>query len=306
MSFLDSLLQQVRQVPRINRLVSRLVQRWYGLPVDPLHYYSPLPDIRGLKRRLSRWHHVDTGVGIDWNLDAQVAFTERLAASPAAADTIPSLADVTAQGYGPGYGDVEARTLYLVLRQLRPKRVIEVGSGVSTVFTLAALDANRGAGTNASLTCIEPFPRAPLRGLAAKGAIALDAREVQDADPRLFEVLERNDVLFIDSTHVSKKDSDVDFLVLDVLPRLAPGVVVHIHDIPFPFQALPADHPLFDLSILWNEAALVKAFLLFNSAFEVLMCQSLLHVERPDVLKRLAPKYNAATHVPTSLWLRRR
>ena len=119
------------------------------------------------------------------------------------------------------------------------------------------------------------------------------------------EQLGANDLLFIDSSHVSNRDSDVDCLVLEVLLRVRSDVVVHIHDIPFPLPALPATHPLFDASILWNEAALVKAFLLFNSAYEVLMCQSQLHLERPDVLKTLAPGYDAAKEFPTSLWLRR-
>ena len=306
MAFTDPLLRMARGNGRISRLVGRFVRRWYGLPFDPLHYYSPLPDISGLKQRLDRWHHEDKSPGTDWNVDGQVALAESLARFGDAASALPSLDSVTAQGFGPGYGAVEARVLYLMLRHFRPAHVIEVGSGVSSVFTLAGLDANVAAGgAPATFTCIEPYPREPLRALAATGRITLDAREVQDVDFTRFEQLGPNDVLFIDSSHVSKKDSDVDFLVLEVFPRLRPGVVVHIHDIPFPLPALPATHPLFDASILWNEAALVKAFLLFNSAYEVLMCQSQLHFVRPDALKRMAPSYDPAKEFPASLWLRR-
>ena len=114
-----------------------------------------------------------------------------------------------------------------------------------------------------------------------------------------------NDVLFIDSSHVSKKDSDVDFLFLEVLPRLRQGVLIHIHDISFPMPALPREHFLFDTYLFWNENALVRAFLTFNTAFRIVMCQSYLHHHKPEALQSLVPAYNPQIHFPTSLWLRR-
>jgi hypothetical protein len=91
------------------------------------------------------------------------------------------------------------------------------------------------------------------------------------------------------------------------MPRLSKGVVVHIHDMPFPMPALPQVHPLFDTFLFWNEAALVKAFLLFNTAFQITMCQSYLHYTKPEVLQRLAAVYdpNDAKELPASLWLRK-
>jgi hypothetical protein len=81
--------------------------------------------------------------------------------------------------------------------------------------------------------------------------------------------------------------------------------VIHIHDMPFPMPAIPLEHPLFDTYLFWNEAALVKAFLLFNSAFQVIQCQSQLHQVKPEVLKKLVPIYDSKTHFPSSLWLSR-
>ena len=157
------------------------------------------------------------------------------------------------------------------------------------------------------MTCVDPYPSDKLRELVSERHIQLRACEVQDIEFSLFQELSANDVLFIDSSHVSKKDSDVDFLYLEVMPRLREGVVVQIHDMPFPMPAIPQAHPLFDTYLFWNEAALVKAFLLFNAAFQVTMCQSYLHHTKPEVLKRLAPVYDPkdAKELPASLWLRK-
>jgi hypothetical protein len=177
---------------------------------------------------------------------------------------------------------------------------------VSTFYTLKALETNREKDNVVSnLTCVEPYPNDKLRALASQRDVCLREHEVQDAGFDIFQELSANDVLFIDSSHVSKKDSDVDFLFLDVLPRLRKDVLIHIHDIAFPMPALPLEHFLFDTYLFWNECALVKAFLSFNTAFRIVMCQSYLHYHNPDVLKALLPIYNPQVHFPTSLWLRR-
>ena len=134
---------------------------------------------------------------------------------------------------------------------------------------------------------------------------ASESSEVQDVELSAFQTLTANDVLFIDTSHVSKKDSDVDFLYLEVLPRLNKGVFIHIHDMPFPMPAIPESHPLFDTFLFWNEPALVKAFLMFNTAFQIVFCQSYLHHLHPEVLRRLVPRYDPQLHFPSSLWLQK-
>ena len=221
-------------------------------------------------------------------------------------DSLPPFAQVAAGRYGPGYGEVEAGVLYMMLRHLKPRRVVEVGSGVSTFYTLAALQANRAReNVESSMTCVEPYPGDALRSLASEHGVELRQCEVQDAGGAAFEGLSANDVLFIDSSHVSKKDGDVDYLLLEVLPRLGKDVVVHLHDISLPMPAIPPEHPLFNAYLFWNEVALVKAFLMFNAAFRIVMCQSHLHRVRPDVLQRLVPFYDPQSHFPSSLWLRK-
>jgi ABC-type transporter Mla MlaB component len=141
--------------------------------------------------------------------------------------------------------------------------------------------------------------------MAGQHQLHLQETEVQNIALDRFELLESNDILFIDSSHVSKMDSDVNWLYLEVLPRLKKGVIVHIHDIPFPYLTLPADHPLFTTYMLWNEAAVVKAFLLFNDSFEIMQCQSLLHYDDPEAIHETVKIYDHEKHFPSSLWLRK-
>jgi predicted O-methyltransferase YrrM len=270
-----------------------------------MSYDSPLPDIRALKKNLKRWYKEDISPGIDWNLAGQLELCKSIA--PYSSETsMPSYADVQKQGFGWGYGEVEAHCLYMMLRHIKPARIMEVGSGTSTYFSFKAAEMNREAGAiKCRLTCIEPYPREKLRAFAHEHDIDLRACEAQDVEITRFQELSANDVLFIDSSHVSKKDSDVDFLILEVLPRLHKDVTIHFHDIPFPMPTSPVDHYLFDQYVFWNEPALLKAFLMFNNTFQIILCQSYLHYVRPDALKALVPNYNPQSHLPTSLWLRK-
>jgi len=320
---------RARDNATVDRLVSTLFQWWYDLPVNPFdlsprhdigeifrrcyampfpptHYYSPLPHLPDVKKNFARWYKESTSPGIDWNLPEQIDLAESISGYAHELVSLPTFAQVTQEGYGLGYGEVEGNVLYMMMRHLKPSSVVEVGSGVSTFYTLSALRTNRERdGVEARMTCIEPYPSDKLRTLVSQGDVHLRALEVQDVDFGVFEQLSANDVLFIDSSHVSKIDSDVNFLYLEVLPRLRRGVGVHIHDMPFPMPALPRDHPLFDNFLFWNEAALVKAFLLFNTDFKITMCQSYLHYTRPEVLKKLVPAYDPRRLFPASLWLQK-
>lgn len=278
----------------------------YGLPFSPTHYYSPLPDVPALKRNLSRWYKPSESPGIDWNVPEQLKLAEKIAPFAGELDALPPFAVIRSDGYGPGYGEVEAHLLYMMLRHLKCAKVIEVGSGASTFYAASALQMNRDRdGVHSEMTCIEPYPNPKLRELVSERHLRLRENEVQDIDLAVFQALTMNDVLFIDSSHVSKKDSDVDFLYLEVLPRLQNGVVIHIHDMPFPMPAIPRQHPLFDTFLFWNEVALVKAFLTFNTSFRVMMCQSCFHWNHRAVLKKLVPVYDPELHFPCSLWLRK-
>jgi hypothetical protein len=244
--------------------------------------------------------------GIQMVGDRQDAFLESLGHFGSECDQLPGFGQVMADGFGLGYGEVEAHFLHCAIRHLKPRRIIEVGSGVSTFFSLNALDVNsRSGGTPATMICIEPYPSPKLCDLVRQRQVTLYEKQVQDVDPQLFEQLEEGDILFIDSSHVGKLDSDVYFLLLRVLPRLKKGVVVHLHDIPLPYLTCPPSHRMFGSSLFWNEAAFLQAFLTWNPVFEVLACQSYLHYHHPESIKKIAHIYDPATHFPSSLWMQR-
>jgi predicted O-methyltransferase YrrM len=286
------------------QLAKKALEVRYEIPVAPTHYYSPLPDIAAVKNKLSRWYKRGTFEGIDINIDKQKYFLEQLKEYKEECDSLPNFAQVTEEGYGLGYGEVEAHFLHCMIRHLKPRQIIEIGSGVSTFFSLNALQINTHQDNNHSqMVCIEPYPNPKLQELVIKNKVVLREKEVQDVEIELFRELNENDILFIDSSHVSKVDSDVNWLYLEVLPILKKGVVIQIHDIPFPYLGIPLDHPLFNLFLLWNEAALVKAFLLFNEAFEIIMCQSYLHFDCPETIREVVSIYDEKKHFPSSLWL---
>jgi hypothetical protein len=300
------LIHPLRAIKPLDWVVARAFQVWYEMPVTPTHFYSPLPDIAELKENLHHWYRQRDLTGIQMDFHKQTCFLDSLASYRDECDMLPKIDRVTAEGYGLGYGEVEAHFLHSIIRHVKPHKIIEVGSGVSTYFALNALEMNRQTDrVNSEMVCIEPYPRPKLSELVAQQKVTTFEQKVQDVPAYVFDVLGEGDILFIDSSHVSKVGSDVNFLFFDILPRLKKGVVVHIHDIPFPYLTCPPGHSMFEKSLLWNEAALLRAFLMWNEVFEILQCQSYLHLTCPDCLRRVAPIYDPAKHFPSSLWLRK-
>jgi predicted O-methyltransferase YrrM len=296
--------RNLKAIKPVNHLVSEAFRLWYEMPVSPTHYYSPLPDTSLAKKNLRRWYREDSLAGVPIELDKQRRFLESLEVYGAECDSLPDFGRVTAEGYGQGYGEVEAHLLHCIIRKIKPRRIVEVGSGVSTYFALNALQMNEGIDkVNATMICVEPYPLPRLQELAAQNRITLHAKDVQDVETSFFRDLEDGDILFVDSSHVSKVDSDINFLYLGVLANLKKGVIIHIHDICFPYLTCPPEHPMFDCSLLWNETALVQAFLAWNSVFEILLCESYLHYKHPETIKKVVNIYDNRRHFPSSLWL---
>jgi hypothetical protein len=156
-----------------------------------------------------------------------------------------------------------------------------------------------------AITCIEPHPFEKLRTIPG---IDIIAKQVQDVEVSLFSELQNNDVLFIDSSHVFKIDGDVPFLYFEVLPTLNVGVVIHIHDVAFPYN-IPYPPQLWVLGqewpMLWNEAMVVQAFLSFKSNFRIIMSTPLIRYFDEDFLKKSVPIYESIDQNPnafSSLW----
>jgi hypothetical protein len=302
----DGVIRQARRFRTADRLVTRVARVWYDLPVPPLHYYSPLPNIQDVERNRKRWY-LDTGCpGIDWRETEQITLCQELASFAGEFPDLPDFSSLWAEGWGEGYGEVESYFLHCMVRHLKPKRIVEIGSGISTRCALHALDANRQAdGADGEMICIEPYPKPKLRDLARDRQITLHDKPVQEVALDVFATLGANDILFVDSSHSAKVDSDVHRIYFEILPALRNGVVIHVHDIPFPYLAVPPEHFMHRMSMLWNEAPLVRAFLMYNEAFSILLCQSYLHHRRPEVIQALVPPYDKAKFFPSSLWLRK-
>lgn len=167
------------------------------------------------------------------------------------------------------HGDVLALRAMMV--DYRPKRIVEIGSGFSTA---AMLDAADEFGIDCGITCIEPHPERLNALLRAddRDRVTLIQQDVQKVPIDLFKSLSAGDILFIDSTHVMKTGSDVHYELFHILPTLGEGVLVHIHDIQYPFEYPP--QWIYDLNYSWNEIYAVRAFLMYNSAFKIVFWNS--------------------------------
>jgi len=278
-----------------------------GLHVLPVHFYSPVPDTRQLRRNFERWHRELSFTGIDIDIEQQRRLVKELAAFASEFDSLPPEEEVVSRGYGEGYGEVASRVLHAMLRMRKPRLLIEVGSGVSTFYSANALSINRHQdGVAGQMVCIEPYPHRALETLPTIAGVPIEVivKPVQDVELNLFQRLDEGDVLFIDSSHVSKLDSDVDRIYLEIIPSLRPGVFIHVHDIPFPYLAPNPRHWVFKKHRFWNEASLLYAFLTYNPVFKIVLSLSYLHYKDSDAL-RVLPGYDPALHEPSSIWLQR-
>jgi hypothetical protein len=186
-----------------------------------------------------------------------------------------------------------------MVRRFQPRRIIEVGSGLSSLVLGQAAAKNKSS----ALICIDPFPHAVVRENKRVPALqSLIESKVEELDVKFFSQLESGDILFIDSSHTVKTGGDVNYLFLEVLPRLKPGVIVHVHDIFFPSE-YRRDWILQQFRF-WTEQYLLQAFLIFNPEFEVLIANSYLNHYYAADLKAVFP--NLRRWIGGSFWMRRK
>lgn len=276
-----------------------------GFHVVPRHFYEPIPDTTRLKDSL--WQTRSELVGIDINEKEQLRllaefaskYKEEYESFPREKSAIPY------QYYlnNLRYSSVDAEVLYCMIRHFRPTIVFEAGSGFSTYLSAQALLQNTtvNGGENELIVC-DPYPNKTIKA-GVPGVSRLLSRNVQDIPLSEFDKLKENDILFIDSSHVLKIGSDVQYEYLEILPRLKKGVVVHIHDI-----FLPAEYPRYFVMNhyrFWNEQYLLQAFLSFNRSFEVLWAGSYMHLRHPDQLELAFSSYNRDLNWPGSFWIRK-
>ena len=270
------------------------------------HYYSPVPDTIELEREPTRsrvWPDAPPPmVGIDWRERDQLSFLgDRLAPlDHLEFPDQPTGRLVEYHSTNEFFGLADAWTLQAMLQHLRPARMIEVGGGWSSLVT-ARVNRERLNG-ELDFTCIEPYPADFLTD-RIDGVSRLISARVQDMPVERFLTLEAGDVLFIDTSHVAKTGGDVQYLYHEVVPRLRPGVVVHIHDVFLPWD-YPDDWVLSGRG--WNEQYLVRSFLAFNECFEVTLAVAWLCRTHPDLIGATIPAFDPGRDGGASLWIRRR
>jgi hypothetical protein len=263
------------------------------------HFYSPIPDPEEVERRKEQLFGEPPPAlpGIELREAEQLNLLRKLGKlaeeQPWAEEAITGL---LYRFENPNFQQGEAITLFAMLRQLRPRRIIEVGSGWSSC---AILDTNElFLDRQAECVFVEPYPELLLE-LVKNRKLDIRATSVQEIEHELFTELAENDLLFIDSSHVVKVGSDVNYLILEILPRLRPGVTVHFHDIFYPFE-YPQEWII--QGRYWNEAYLLRSFLISNANYRIeLFLSYLAKWHRAELLAAFPP---AARSLGSSLWLR--
>lgn len=268
-----------------------------GFHIRSSHYYEPtyaeehLPEDTALERYLP---------GLDFNEVAQLellssfVFADELKSLPIE-QTSPACFGYRNQMYS--FGDSE--TYYSMIRVKKPRRIIEIGSGNSTLIALLAVAANQreDRSYDCEISCLEPYE---MPWLESTGVRVIRAR-VETVALTMFDVLSENDILFIDSSHVIRPWGDVLRELHEIIPRLSGGVLIHVHDI-----FTPRDYPekwLRQERRLWNEQYLLEAFLAYNGKFEIICAANWLKHHHFQEFSRACPMMaQNPDHEPGAFW----
>lgn len=223
--------------------------------------------------------------GLELDLDAQLRMLEE--------QLMPLMAAFRPPPENPWYRPMDAHVLYAMVRRRRPARVLELGSGYSTLVIQQALE------TDARHEIVDPHPSAVI----PRERVAVHRQSAASAPQQLFDALGERDILFVDTSHVIRPGGEVARVVLEVLPALAQGVTIHFHDFFRPFEYPRVLYE--ELDVHWQEHYLLQAFLAFNEQFEVLLANHALWRLRRDQVKRMFPELREGME-PSALWFRRR
>lgn len=250
----------------------RFAESALGVHVTPVHFYSPIPDVSTLDP--ATYTRVSSCEGIDFDAEGQLTLLR---------DVLLAYRAEYVPFQNSGLARVDAFVLYGLIRARRPRLMIEIGSGESTKISLAALAKNREEGSPSRFLAIEPYPRPFVEALAGKGFELLQ-RKVQEVPVSRFADA---DILFIDSSHVAKIGSDVNYEMLQIVPTLKVGSVVHWHDI-----MIPIDYPQAWIEsgrMFWNESYMVHSFMLFNKSFRIVWASRYMQLSQPQPLANQLP-----------------
>lgn len=306
---IDRMIKYYRKFLEINDLLSSENSRFIRY-AKPGHYYSPIPDANEIRSNEDVIYNrsIKNISGININEDKQLELVNGFSSVYADIHLPEQKTDDNRYYFDNGYfsyGDGVA--LYSILRLFKPKKVIEVGSGYSSAAMLDICD--RFLGGEVKFTFIEPYAERLLGLLNADDMkrVEILKKPVQDVPLDVYRQLEPNDVLFVDSSHVAKIHSDVLHILFNILPSLNRGVLIHFHDIVWPFEY---PKKWLDEGRAWNEAYMLRAFLSYNDAYEIILFNSFMEHHHADILQNKTPlmmKSPTSDITPgnSSLWIKK-
>lgn len=263
-----------------------------GYHITPVHYYEPVPNSQDLKPYV--FDNLSSMTGINMNEDEQIILLYKFYNNYYDEYSNFSFKKTELENVDFYFGNnsfetVDAEILYCIIREFKPKRVIEIGSGFSTRIIAKAIRKNVEEDKNykCELVCIEPYPKTWLNKI--NEITKLVEQKIEELNLNLFDQLEENDILFIDSTHTINVYNDVCFEYLEIVPKLNKGVLIHIHDILLPQKYC---RYWFEEKKFWNEQYLLQAFLTYNNFFKILWGGNYMHLMHSSSLIQYIPSYS--------------
>jgi predicted O-methyltransferase YrrM len=261
-----------------------------GFHITENHFYQPIPDSRDITENI--FNKEISLKNIYMNDKDQFALMDNVILkykNEYSCFPYNSNGNINEYYYDNGFFvTVDAELLYCMIRHNKPKNIIEIGSGMSTIISAMAIRKNKelDPGYKCNLICIEPYPKEWLYSISEISKLIKS--KVEDLPLETFSILGQQDILFIDSSHIIKIYNDVCYEYMEVLPTLNVGVIVHIHDIVLPKIYSKYWYP----SFFWNEQYLLYAFLAFNRSFKVMWAGNYMHLNHPHRLEEVFPSYS--------------
>lgn len=288
MNLKQKLISILNKLPYVRRLYQENMNFKNNSCFPPGHFYSTIISVEDIKRRQNEiWskESVDGINGVDLNVDEQIKLVNQFKQYYSEIPFTENKSNHSRYYYENGfYSYTDSIFLYSMIRHFKPKQIIEIGSGFSSSVML---DTNEHFFKKSiNLTFIEPYTDR-LKSLLEENDYATTTiieKDVQDVRTETFEKLNSGDILFIDSTHVVKTGSDVNYIFFEILPKLKSGVLIHFHDIFYPFE-YPKDWVFMGRN--WNEDYFLKAFLMYNTEFEIKLFSHYLHKHHKHVFDNM-------------------
>lgn len=276
---------------------SKRILNYFGIFPLTSHYYEPLFNFKELKKSLYKDRNLP---GIDFRLNQQLKNLSNFVYKN-------ELLELNLEKKSPNYnfniknkffehGDAEI--YYQLIRHIKPRNILEIGSGQSTLIALEAIKKNKNIDkANTKITCVEPYENIWLNHLDIK----ILRKKIEEVDENYYLKLKSRDILFIDSSHVIRPQGDVLKIFLEIIPKLKKGVIVHIHDI-----FTPKDYPdkwIVKENKFWNEQYLVEALMMNKDKYEIYLMLNYLKNNTYNKLKKVCP-YLKKNYEPSSLYLK--